>query len=297
MSIRIEHLTCEYMRGTPFYHKALDDINLEIGDGELLAIIGHTGSGKSTLIQHLNGLVHPKNGSVYIDDVLIGKKHEEAVAARRKVGVVFQYPEYQLFESTVQRDIAFGPSAMGLSEAEVNERVKESMELVGMKYEAYKDSSPFELSGGYKKRVTIAGVLAMHPHTLVLDEPTAGLDPVGRRTIYDLIRNLHSKKKMTIVTVSHSMEDMANLAERIVVLNKGKIAFDGTPGEVFSHAEELEEMQLAVPQVTYLAKRLREKGFDIPDDIYTVEEAKRAILSLVRYGKQVEKAPEDSVYL
>ena len=297
MSIKIEHLTCEYMKGTPFAKKALDDIDLEIADGELTAIIGHTGSGKSTLIQHLNGLIRPKQGRIIIDGVPLGSRHEDLVRARRSVGVVFQYPEYQLFESTVEKDIAFGPINMGLSEEEVMERVRTSMEMVGLNYEAYRNDSPFSLSGGYKKRVTIAGVLAMKPHTLVLDEPTAGLDPIGRKTIYDLIRDLHEKSGLTVVIVSHSMEDMADLAKRIVVLNQGRIAFDGTPNEVFAHCRELEEMSLAVPQVTYLAMKLREKGFDLPDEIYTVDDARKAIMSCLRYGKRVEEPVDDPVHI
>ena len=223
MSIKIENLTHVYMPKTPFEKKALDDINLVIEDGEFLALIGHTGSGKSTLIQHLNGLLEPSSGRILVDEVDITNKETKLTDIRKKIGLVFQYPEYQLFEETIEKDIAFGPNNLGLSEEEVSNRVKKSMEMVGLDYETYKEVSPFDLSGGQKRRVAIAGVIAMEPKVLILDEPTAGLDPKGRDDILEQIKILHEKYKMTIVLVSHSMEDVGKLAERIVVMNKGKI--------------------------------------------------------------------------
>lgn len=259
MSIKIENLTHVYMPKTPFEKKALDDVNLVIEDGEFLALIGHTGSGKSTLIQHLNGLLEPSSGRILVDNIDITNKETKLTDIRKKIGLVFQYPEYQLFEETIEKDIAFGPNNLGLSEEEVSDRVKKSMEMVGLDYESYKDVSPFDLSGGQKRRVAIAGVIAMEPKVLILDEPTAGLDPKGRDDILDQIKTLHEKYKMTIVLVSHSMEDVGKLAERIVVMNKGKIALMGKPAEIFKEVETLENIGLAVPQVTYLMRALEKK--------------------------------------
>ena len=265
MSIKIENLTHVYMPKSPFEKKALDNVNLVIEDGEFLALIGHTGSGKSTLIQHLNGLLEPTSGRILVDDIDITNKEAKLTEIRKKIGLVFQYPEYQLFEETIEKDIAFGPNNLELSSEEVSRRVKKSMEMVGLDYETYKNVSPFDLSGGQKRRVAIAGVIAMEPKVLILDEPTAGLDPKGRDDILGQIRQLHDKYGMTIVLVSHSMEDVAKLAEKVIVMNKGKVVLTGTPKEVFKEVDILEEIGLGVPQVTYLMKELIKKGFDVSD--------------------------------
>ena len=275
MSIKIENLTHVYMPKTPFEKKALDNVNLVIEDGEFLALIGHTGSGKSTLIQHLNGLLEPTSGRILVDDIDLTNKETKLTDIRKKIGLVFQYPEYQLFEETIEKDIAFGTNNLGLSKEVVSERVKKSMEMVGLDYETYKDVSPFDLSGGQKRRVAIAGVIAMEPKVLILDEPTAGLDPKGRDDILEQIKILHEKYKMTIVLVSHSMEDVGKLAEKIIVMNKGKVALMGKPSEIFKEVEILEEIGLAVPQVTYLMRALKEKGFNVSDEVFTVEEGSR----------------------
>lgn len=281
MSIKIENLTHVYMPKSPFEKKALDNVNLLIEDGEFLALIGHTGSGKSTLIQHLNGLLEPTSGRILVDDIDITNKEAKLTEIRKKIGLVFQYPEYQLFEETIEKDIAFGPNNLGLSSEEVSRRVKKSMEMVGLDYETYKNVSPFDLSGGQKRRVAIAGVIAMEPKVLILDEPTAGLDPQGRDDILEQIKLLHEKYKMTIVLVSHSMEDVGKLAQRIVVMNKGKVELLGKPSEVFKEVETLEKIGLAVPQVTYLMRVLRERGFDVSDEIFTVEKGTEAILKVL----------------
>lgn len=281
MSIKIENLTHIYMPKTPFEKKALDNINLVIEDGDFLALIGHTGSGKSTLIQHLNGLLEPSSGKILVDNVDITNKETKLTDIRKKIGLVFQYPEYQLFEETIEKDIAFGPNNLGLAQEEVLSRVKKSMEMVGLDYEIYKDISPFDLSGGQKRRVAIAGVIAMEPKVLILDEPTAGLDPKGRDDILEQIKILHEKYKMTIILVSHSMEDVGKLAEKIVVMNKGKIALMGKPSEIFKEVEILESIGLAVPQVTYLMKALREKGFNVSDEVFTVEQGSKELLRVL----------------
>ena len=281
MSIKIENLTHVYMPKSPFEKKALDNVNLVIEDGEFLALIGHTGSGKSTLIQHLNGLLEPTSGRILVDDIDITNKEAKLTEIRKKIGLVFQYPEYQLFEETIENDIAFGPNNLELSSEEVSRRVKKSMEMVGLDYETYKNVSPFDLSGGQKRRVAIAGVIAMEPKVLILDEPTAGLDPQGRDDILEQIKLLHEKYKMTIVLVSHSMEDVGKLAQRIVVMNKGKVELLGKPSEVFKEVETLEKIGLAVPQVTYLMRVLRERGFDVSDEIFTVEKGTEAILKVL----------------
>lgn len=281
MSIKIENLTHVYMPKSPFEKKALDNVNLVIEDGEFLVLIGHTGSGKSTLIQHLNGLLEPTSGRILVDDIDITNKEAKLTEIRKKIGLVFQYPEYQLFEETIEKDIAFGPNNLELSSEEVSRRVKKSMEMVGLDYETYKNVSPFDLSGGQKRRVAIAGVIAMEPKVLILDEPTAGLDPQGRDDILEQIKLLHEKYKMTIVLVSHSMEDVGKLAQRIVVMNKGKVELLGKPSEVFKEVETLEKIGLAVPQVTYLMRVLRERGFDVSDEIFTVEKGTEAILKVL----------------
>lgn len=282
MSIKTENLTHIYMPGSPFEKTALNNVSIEIKDGEFVALIGHTGSGKSTLIQHFNGLLEATSGKIIVNDVDITDKNIKLTDIRKKVGLVFQYPEYQLFEETIAKDIAFGPRNLGLSEGEIQKRVIKSMEMVGLDYETYKDRSPFDLSGGQKRRVAIAGVIAMEPTTLILDEPTAGLDPKGRDDILAQIRKLHDDYKMTIIMVSHSMEDVANIAEHIIVMNHGEVALEGTPANVFKEVDKLEKIGLAVPQVTYLVKKLREKGFDISDNIFTIEDAKKALLDIFK---------------
>lgn len=285
MSIKIENLTYVYMPKTPFEKKALDNVSLEIEDGEFLAVIGHTGSGKSTLIQHLNGLLKPASGKIYVDGTDITDKDTKLVDIRKKVGLVFQYPEYQLFEETIAKDIAYGPTNLGLNEDEILRRVKKSMEMVGLNYEEYKDISPFELSGGQKRRVAIAGVIAMEPKVLILDEPTAGLDPAGRDDILEQIKLLHEKYNMTIILVSHSMEDVGKLAEKIIVMNDGHIELQGKPKEVFKEIDTLEKIGLAVPQVTYLMRELKKKGFNVSEDIFTVEKAKSELLNILLKNK------------
>ncbi|AQM60734.1 energy-coupling factor transporter ATPase [Clostridium baratii] len=286
MSIKIENLTHVYMANGPFEKKALDNVNLDIKDGEFIALIGHTGSGKSTLIQHMNGLLEATSGKIIVDGEDITQKGVKLSDVRKKVGLVFQYPEYQLFEETIAKDIAYGPTNLGLDEEEIDKRVKKSMEMVGLDYEVYKDKSPFDLSGGQKRRVAIAGVIAMEPKTLILDEPTAGLDPKGRDDILEQIQLLHSKYNMTIILVSHSMEDVAKIAQRVIVMNKGKVALEGTPAEVFKHVKELEEIGLGVPQVTYLMMKLRERGYKVSDEVYTIEQCKKELMKL--FGKKEE---------
>ena len=275
------------MPKTPFEKKALDDVNLYIEDGEFIALIGHTGSGKSTLIQHLNGLLEPSSGKIIIDDIDITEKGVKLSDIRKKVGLVFQYPEYQLFEETIEKDIAFGPTNLGLEQDEILIRVKRAMEMVGLDYEKYKDVSPFELSGGQKRRVAIAGVIAMEPKVLILDEPTAGLDPKGREDILSQIKKLHEEYKMTIILVSHSMEDVGKLAKRIIVMNHGKVALQGEPKDVFKEIDTLEEIGLGAPQVTYLMRELRRRGFNVSDEIFTVEQCKKELLRVLLNDKKI----------
>ena len=287
MSVIVKNLTHIYDEGMPFASKALDDISFEIKDNDFVGLIGHTGSGKSTLIQHLNGLLKPSSGQIIVNGFNITDKDLNLTEIRKRVGIVFQYPEYQLFEETVEKDIAFGPGNLGLDEEEISKRVRKSMEAVGLDYETYKDKSPFDLSGGQKRRVAIAGVIAMNPEVLILDEPTAGLDPGGRDEIFNLIKKLHRDNNITIILSSHSMDDMAKLAQTIIVMNHGKIEFMGTPREVFtSHAARLREIGLDVPQVLELATKLRNKGFDIRPDVLTVEEIKDEILKVMRGRKK-----------
>jgi energy-coupling factor transport system ATP-binding protein len=282
MPIKIENLTHTYMKRSPFEKKALDDVSIEIEDGEFVALIGHTGSGKSTLIQHINGLLKPDSGKIYVNDVNITEKGVKLSDIRKKVGLVFQYPEYQLFEETIEKDIAFGPKNLGLSEADISIRVRRAMEMVGLDYETYKDKSPFDLSGGQKRRVAIAGVVAMEPSVLILDEPTAGLDPKGRDDILNQVKLLHNEYHMTIILVSHSMEDVAKVADRILVMHKGKCILDGPPSKIFNEIDTLESVGLAVPQVTYLMRSLNEKGFPVSKEAYTIDQAKKEILKVLR---------------
>lgn len=285
MSIKIENLTHVYMPKSPFEKVALNNINLEIEDGDFVALIGHTGSGKSTLIQHLNGLLKATSGNIIVDCMDLSDKQTRLSDIRKKVGLVFQYPEYQLFEETIEKDIEYGPKNLGLKQEEITARVKRAMEMVGLDYETYKELSPFELSGGQKRRVAIAGVIAMEPKVLILDEPTAGLDPHGRDEILEQIKKLHAQYDMTVILVSHSMEDVAKIANRVIVMNKAEVALDGTVAEVFKEIETLENIGLAVPQVTYLIRELRSKGFDISDDIFTIEAAKTEILKILKSSK------------
>ena len=285
MMMKINNLNYIYNQETPFEKKALKNINLEINEGEFIGLIGHTGSGKSTLVQHLNGLMKPTSGNIIIDGVDITEKGAVLKTIRQKVGLVFQYPEHQLFEETVYKDIAFGPKNLELTEDEIDIRVKESMELVGLDFETLRDRSPFELSGGQKRRVAIAGVIAMKPKILVLDEPTAGLDPRGRDEILSEIENLYKKGGITIVLVSHSMEDVAKLVNRLLVMHNGEIAMDGETREVFKRADELESLGLGIPQITKFMRKLKKQGKDVKDDILTVEEAKVEIIKYLRRNK------------
>lgn len=282
MAIKAEHLTYIYGEGTAFEQFALKDVNFEIPDGQFVGLIGHTGSGKSTLIQHLNGLIKQTGGTIWYNGEDIYGEGCSLKELRSKVGLVFQYPEHQLFEVDVFSDVCFGPKNQGLPIEEIEERAREALRQVGLE-EKYWEQSPFELSGGQKRRVAIAGVLAMRPEVLILDEPTAGLDPRGRDEILDQIAALHEEQRMTIVLVSHSMEDIARYADRIMVLSHGEKVYDGTPKEVFEHYKELEAIGLAAPEVTYISHELKEHGVPIEDDITTVEEAKQAILRL--FGK------------
>lgn len=284
MSIVIEHLNYVYMQGGPYETRALDDVSLTIYDGEFIGLIGHTGSGKSTLVQHLNGLILPTSGKITVDGMDLAEKGTDRRAIRRRVGLVFQYPENQLFEETVAKDIAFGPKNLGLDEAEIDRRVRTAMRRVALDYDKLAQRSVFELSGGQMRRVAIAGVLAMEPQTLVLDEPCAGLDPRGREEILGLISDLHRESGATIVMVSHSMDDVAALAERVIVMNHGKVAMDGAPREIFSRGEELRAIGLDVPQAVELAQKLREKGFDVPEGIYKIEEVRAAVEAIVGKG-------------
>lgn len=277
MPIEVRQLTHIYMLGTPFEAKALDRVNLSIQDGELVGIIGHTGSGKSTLISHFNGLEKTEAGVVFVNGLDLGEKDTDLIAVRRMVGLVFQYPEYQLFEETVAKDVAFGPTNLGLDKDEIDRRVNRALLQVGLDPRQIAEKSPFELSGGQKRRVAIAGVLAMQPSILILDEPAAGLDPSGRRDMLELIRRIHDDG-VTVVMVSHSMDDVGRLCDRLYVLSRGRIAFSGTPREVFLHEQELHKIGLDVPEAAKLANRLRAAGFEMPEGIYSMDEVCRAIL-------------------
>lgn len=286
MSIKIENLTHVYMPKTPFETIALDDINLELEEGKFYALIGHTGSGKSTLIQHLNGLLKPTSGKIFVDGTDITDKSTVMSEIRKKVGLVFQYPEYQLFEETIEKDIAFGPRNLGLDEEEVLRRVKRAMEMVGLEYEKYKDLSPFEISGGQKRRVAIAGVVAMEPKVLILDEPIAGLDPRGRDAILKQLKKLHEEYKHTVILVTHSMEDVAEIADEVIVMSGAKVLIKATPREVFTNISMLEEVGLGAPQITYLMRALKERGLCVREDIFTVKEAKEEIQRVLKEGGQ-----------
>lgn len=284
MSIKIEHLNYVYSAGTAYEKQALKDICLEIPHGEFVGVIGHTGSGKSTLIQHLNGLIRATSGALYYNGENIYEDGYNMKALRNQVGLVFQYPEHQLFENTVLADVCFGPMNQGLSREQAEEEAKKALAHVGVKEENF-TKSPFELSGGQKKRVAIAGVLAMNPKILILDEPTAGLDPQGRDDILDQIAALHKMRGITIILVSHSMEDIAKYVERLIVMNHGEMVFDDTPKNVFSHYKELEGMGLAAPQITYIMHALSENGLNVDTTATTVEEARDTILEALKKQK------------
>lgn len=273
MSIILKNVTYTYMPKTPFERTAISDINFEIARGEFVAIIGHTGSGKSTLVQHLNGILKPTSGSVAVDGVDLHDKKNAAKAARSKVGMVFQYPEHQLFEETIYEDIAFGPKNLGLSEDEIDTRVKRAMTFVGLDFEQYATRSPFQLSGGQMRRVAIAGVIALEPEYLILDEPSAGLDPRGRDEIFNEIIQLYQSSGITVILVSHNMEDVAKMATRLIVMNGGKVSLDGTPLEVFSNPEQLRAAGVDVPPVTALLRKLKERGLHVDDKLLAIDEA------------------------
>lgn len=280
MSIIVNHIDYIYNAGTVHEKKALSDVSFKIEKGEYIGLVGHTGSGKSTLVQHLNGLVKPTSGGIYVDGIDILSKDYNIKELRGKVGLVFQYPEHQLFEEDVFSDVCFGPKNLGLTQKEIELRAYTALKQVGIEDE-YFYQSPFDLSGGQKRRVAIAGVLAMKPQVLILDEPTAGLDPKGRDEILDLVKKLHDEEKITVILVSHSMDDVANYVDRIFVMNAGRLVYDEAPHEVFKHVKELEEVGLAVPQVTYIMHELASAGFGVKTDATTIEEAVKDITSLL----------------
>lgn len=284
MGIRLEHVNYIYSPDNAFRKQALRDVNLEIQDGEFIGLIGHTGSGKSTLIQHLNGLLRATSGQIYYNEQNIYDDKYRMIDLRSQVGLVFQYPEHQLFEMTVLKDVCYGPKNLGLDDDAAVERAKEALAMVGMTEKDYA-KSPFELSGGQTRRVAIAGVLAMHPQVIVLDEPTAGLDPKGRNDILDQISALHRQTGITIILVSHSMEDVAKYVDRIIVMNRGEVFMDDTPKEIFRQSEALESVGLAAPQVTYVMRQLHEIFPELPEDVTTVEEAKEALLHCLEADK------------
>lgn len=278
MPIVLDQVTYTYGAGTPFEKTALKTINLTIEEGEFVGIIGHTGSGKSTLVQHLNGLLHPTTGTVTVNGVDISGKTDEAKQMRHKVGMVFQYPEHQLFEETIAQDIAFGPKNLGLSEDEVDKRVREAMKFVGLDYNTYAERSPFHLSGGQMRRVAIAGVVAMNPDYLVLDEPSAGLDPFGREEIFEEIIKLHKQKGITVILVSHNMEDISRMANRLIVMDKGQAVLDGVPLDIFNnHRQTLQNLGVDVPPVSVMMESLRERGLNVTNRVLTVDDAVNAI--------------------
>ncbi len=284
MPIEVVHLTHCYSEGSALKTVALNDVSFRVEDGEFVGIVGHTGSGKSTLVQHLNGLLKPSSGQVLIDGEDLNGEHVNRRALRQRIGLVFQYPEYQLFEETVAKDIAFGPKNQGLSAEEITDRVRYAMDCVRLDYDKYAERSPFELSGGQMRRVAIAGVLAMRPSVLILDEPTAGLDPRGRDRILSMLEELHAKEHVTMLMVSHSMDDIARLADRLVVMSEGKIKAVGTPREIFAQRDMMTSVGLDVPEVSRLCALLREKGYDLPADLYLPEELKEHLLRLWKEG-------------
>lgn len=282
MSICVENVSYIYGKGTPFEKAALSNVSLTIEKGEFIGIIGHTGSGKSTLIQHLNGLLHPTEGRVTVDGVDLAGKSKEALAKRHSVGMVFQYPEHQLFEETVAKDIAFGPHNQGYDEEEIKKRVKSAMKFAGIDYEMFAERSPFRLSGGQQRRVAIAGVIAMHPDFLILDEPSAGLDPVGRREIFSRIRSWYEKGVFSVILVSHNMDDIARLATRLLVMHEGRIILDGNPMDIFiHHRKELQDCGVDAPPLTQTLLYLKEKGIPVPEDAKTAKEAAEKMVTML----------------
>ncbi len=280
MPIEVRHLTHTYSEGSAFQATAIRDVSLTIENGEFVAVVGHTGSGKSTLVQHLNGLLKPTEGQILVDGEDMFAPGADKRMIRRKVGLVFQYPEYQLFEETVAKDIAFGPKNLGLSAEEIDRRVRQAMAHVHLDYDQYAQRSPFELSGGQMRRVAIAGVLAMEPCFLILDEPTAGLDPMGRDRILGMIQELHRQEGVTVVMVSHSMDDVARLATRLIVMSKGQLVATGTPREIFRQADMMASIGLGVPDAARLCAALRQRGLPLPEDLYTQEELREHLLRL-----------------
>ena len=282
MSIQVKNLTHIYEKGMPNESVALENISFEVEDGSFLGVIGHTGSGKSTLLQHLNGLLKPTEGTIVIGGVDITSPEVKMVDIRKRIGLVFQYPEYQLFEETVAKDVAFGPKNLGLSQEEIDERVKEAIELVGLDYEAIKDRSPFELSGGQKRRVAIAGVVAMRPEVLILDEPTAGLDPKAHKDVLKMVETVHEKTGNIIILVSHNMADIARMSDNVLVIDSGHMVMMGTPKEVFSQRETLSKVGLDLPPITQLTESLRENGINIEDTILSVDDAAEQIAKYLK---------------
>ena len=290
MPVEAKELTFTYNAGSPFETAALDHVNFTIKDGEFIGIIGHTGSGKSTLIQHLNGLIKPTSGTVIVDGLDLSDKETSLREVRRRIGLVFQYPEYQLFEETIAKDIAFGPKNQGLSEEEIGQRVRRAMAHVHLDYDKYAERSPFDLSGGQMRRVAIAGVLAMEPKVLILDEPAAGLDPRGRERILGMLQELHREGGVTIVMVSHSMDDCARLATRMIVMSKGELVLTDTPRNVFRQADLMRSIGLGVPEAAELCGRLRAAGLQLPDDLFTQEELHDHLLRLWKEKQEKEAA-------
>lgn len=283
MSIEVKNLNYVYNEGFPGETLALDNVNFRLEDGEIVGIIGHTGSGKSTLLQQLNGLLKPKSGTIVVGDTVITDSSTSMLDVRKRIGLVFQYPEYQLFEETVAKDVAYGPSNLGLEQEEIDRRVKDALELVGLDYEQVKNASPFELSGGQKRRVAIAGVIAMKPEVLILDEPTAGLNPKAHRDILDMVRAIHEEENNIIILVSHDMDDIAAMSDRVLVMNKGTVVMNGTPGQVFARRDELTAIGLEVPAASKLLGRLRDEGIEIDSDCLTISQAADRIVEV--FGK------------
>ena len=279
MPIQLSNVTHTYSEGSAFQATAIRNVNLTVEDGEFIAVIGHTGSGKSTLVQHLNGLLKPTDGQILIDGEDLNGEKTDRRRIRQKVGLVFQYPEYQLFEETVAKDIAFGPKNLGLSDEEIDQRVRRAMAHVHLDYDKYAERSPFELSGGQMRRVAIAGVLAMEPKVLILDEPTAGLDPKGRDRILSMVQELHAQGGVTVIMVSHSMDDVARLATRLIVMSKGEVVATGTPREIFQQVDMMEKIHLGVPEAAKLCALLRQRGIDLPADLYTPQELQECLLA------------------
>ena len=283
MSIEVKNLKYVYNEGFPGETLALDNVNFRLEDGEIVGIIGHTGSGKSTLLQQLNGLLKPKSGTIVVGDTVITDSSTSMLDVRKRIGLVFQYPEYQLFEETVAKDVAYGPSNLGLEQEEIDRRVKDALEFVGLDYEQVKNASPFELSGGQKRRVAIAGVIAMKPEVLILDEPTAGLNPKAHRDILDMVRAIHEEENNIIILVSHDMDDIAAMSDRVLVMNKGTVVMNGTPGQVFARRDELTAIGLEVPAASKLLGRLRDEGIEIDTDCLTISQAADRIVEV--FGK------------